>query len=93
MDNIIISTKQIENMKHCIGFDRKKVKRGKYEAYRNYYTTPDNDLYWDGLMDMGLAHKRYYSDGVGDNPQCYWLSDKGFEFISRLLEVKISKIY
>lgn len=83
MDNLILE--QIDYMKHCIGYERKSVKRGKYKAYRNYFTTSNNDPIWDDIFKSGLAVKRSFPNGGGDNPQCYSLNDKGLKFLSDLL--------
>jgi len=88
----ILNTTQISKMKHCIGFDGKKVKRRKYEAYRNYFTTPNNNPAWDEIVSAGLANKRPFPHGVGDNPQYYSLNENGFKFLSDLLECKITEM-
>ena len=80
---------QIDDMKHCIGYDPKKVKRGKYEAYRNYYTTSGDHAGWDNIVAAGLADKRAFPHGIGDNPQCYSLNEQGIKFLSDLLGCKI----
>lgn len=87
-----VTLKQINNMKHAIGFDRKKVKRGKYQAYRNYYTTSDNNPSWDELVGLGLAERRPFENGIGDNPQCYFVAKKGIELLEKLLECKITEV-
>lgn len=86
-----VTLKQINNMKHCIGFKGESVKRRKYVAYRNYYTTSDSDLSWDNLVCLGLASKRNFPHGVGDNPKCYAVSKSGIELLERLLECKITE--
>lgn len=87
-----ITLKQIENMKHCIGFNPKKVKRGKYSAYRNYYTTADRNQSWDELVDLGFATRREFENGVGDNPQCYFVTRQGMGLLERILECKITEV-
>lgn len=37
MKDIKLSLRQIQIMKHAIGFDRNRIKKGRYEAYRNRY--------------------------------------------------------
>ena len=86
-----VTLKQISNMKHCIGFKGSSVKRRKYVAYRNYYTTPDNDKGWDELVSLELAIKWPFGNGCGKNPQCYCVSKKGIELLERLLECKITE--
>lgn len=83
---------QIENMKHCIGLDARKIKREKYEAFRNHFTTPDNDSSWDALVDLGYAVKTPLLHGVGRNPQMYRLTGEGLGFLSKLLMLKITEI-
>lgn len=92
MKNYTITSEQIDNMKHCIGFDKNKVTGTKYrkmKVYRNYFTTSDNDKELDNLVDQGLMVKRDFKNGVGDNPKCYFVSDEGFEFLSDLTEIEI----
>ena len=91
MDSAILLD-QIGDMKHCIGFDHKRVKRGKYEAYRNYFTTPDDNESWDDIVKAGLADKRPFPHGTGSNPQYYSLNQQGIEFLSRVLGCKIAEI-
>lgn len=92
MKNYTITSEQIDNMKHCIGFDQNKVTGTKYrkmKAYRNYFTTCDNDKDLDNLVDQGLMVKRDFANGCGDNPKVYFVSDEGFEFLSDLTEIEI----
>jgi len=84
-----ITLKQIENMKHCIGFRGDRVKRKKYVAFRNYYTTSGDDQSWDELVKLELATKRPFLNGGGENPQVYFVSKKGIELLGGLLECKI----
>ena len=84
-----LSTRQIELMKHCIGFSGDRVKRRKYEAFRNYFTTSNDHSDWDGIVRAGLAEKAPFRNGVGDFPQVYRLNEAGIKFMSELLEVNI----
>ena len=84
--------KQIENMKHCIGISAEQIKRRKYEAYRNYFTTPDDDTSWDEIVSLGYAKKAKFERGTGKNPQIYHLTQEGMGFLSRLLIVKITEM-
>ena len=89
MSETALTATQINDMKHCIGFDTKKVRRGKYEAYRNYYTTSNEHAGWDEIVNAGFASKRSFPRGVGDNPQCYILNEQGFKFLAEILGCKI----
>lgn len=84
-----ISGEQIDNMRHCIGFNPIKVKSDKYFAWRNYFTTSDNDKSWDNLVIQGLAIKKDFKLGSGPNPKCYQVSKEGFKYLEGLLNIKI----
>lgn len=84
-----VTLKQINYMKHCIGYEKSKVKRNKYSAWRNYFTTSETDGDWDKLVELGLATKRDFKDGCGDNPQVYFVSREGLTLLERLLGIKI----
>lgn len=84
-----ISIEQIENMKHCIGFNPVKVKDDKYFAWRNYFTTSDHDADWDNLVIQGLAVKNGFKLGRGPNPQFYQVSKEGFKYLENVLHIKI----
>ncbi|WP_018306313.1 hypothetical protein [Desulfitobacterium hafniense] len=90
--DLTITAEQMDNMKHCIGFDPKRVKRGKYEAYRNRFITSGDDLEWDDLVSRGLAEKKPFKFGCGENPQLYYLSEEGVKFLGDLLGVKITEM-
>ncbi len=62
--DVMLSAKHIDYMKHAIGYRREDIKRGKYQAYRNYFTTVDRDPVWEYLCDYGLA-KRHDSSLTG----------------------------
>ena len=87
-----ITLKQIENMKHCIGFRPDRVKGRKYRKYvvfRNYYTTSDINLSWENLVEFGYATKRKHDNGVGGNPQVYFVTRKGMDALEKILETQI----
>ena len=84
-----ITVEQIGNMKHAIGFDQRRVKRGKYEAYRNYYTTPAPHAGWEELVEKGYAEKHPFPQGVGENPMMYRVTQKGIETLGGILGIKI----
>jgi len=95
MKNYNFTYEQIRHMKHCIGFSDSKVtgtKHRKMEAYRNYFTTSDNVDTLDNLVEQGLMIKRKFENGVGSNPQEYFVSDEGFEFLSELTGIKITEM-
>ena len=81
----------IENMKHTIGFDNRKVKGTKYrkyKCYRNYFTGISKSL--DKAAELGLVTKRELSKKYCGG-FCYSVSDKGFKFLSRITGVEVIK--
>ena len=94
MKDYKISLQQIDLMKHCIGFSSQSVKgrkNPKYEAYRNYFTTSGVDEEWEDLVNQGLSTKREHKRGCGHNPQIYFVSQDGLDFLSDVLSVKITE--
>lgn len=83
---ITITIEQLDNMKHAIGYKRDKVKHGKYEAYRNYFTASTTDESWQQLVEKGYALCT-----KGEKAMIYNLSEKGFELLEVLLDIKISR--
>ena len=60
MKDYTVTSNQIDFMKHCLGFENSKVKgtkHRKYKAYRNYFSTSNDDIEWDKLVEQGLASK------------------------------------
>ena len=94
MEDYTVTTNQIDFMKHCLGFENSKVKgtkHRKYKAYRNYFTTSNNDVEWDKLVEQGLATKQDFPNGCGDNPKAYFVSDEGKKFLSNITGVEITE--
>ncbi|MVB11155.1 hypothetical protein CAFE_18610 [Caprobacter fermentans] len=89
MKNYSVSLVQIEDMKHCVGFDHRMVKRGKYNVWRNYFTTADDDSDWDNLVKQRLATKEDFPHGCGDNPKAYQVSKDGLDFLGRVLSINM----
>lgn len=80
-----ITLYQINLMKHTIGFDRKKVKRNKYIAWRNYFCAGQKDVdHWETLIRVGLADKFEKFGNI-----VYYVTEKGFELLGGLLGIKI----
>ena len=80
-----VTYKQIDDMKHAIGFERGRVrgtKHRRYEPYRNYFNTGGGDVEdWEQLVAIGFAEK--------GNDNWYSVSDDGREFLGRVTGVKI----
>lgn len=52
-----LSLRQIEIMRHAIGLDNEKLKKSRYDAYRNYFVTSKIDEDWEYLVSIGYAIK------------------------------------
>jgi hypothetical protein len=80
-----MTNEQINDMKHAIGYDSNQVKRGKYDAYRNFFNTGiDKDESWELLVENGYAIQ---STCFGQN--IYRVTRKGIDFLESILSVKI----
>lgn len=87
-----LDLKQIDIMKHTIGFRRDRIKGKKYpkyEAFRNYFCTCKacddfemlKDLENQGLMDCKET----------DRGSCYFhLTDEGIKYLADITDVKIT---
>lgn len=83
----VVSLEQINLMKHCIGYEKRHVKRGKYESYRNYFNNGDEkDSDWEHLVQLGFAKQYTRFDQI-----IYSLTEKGGSFLESVLEVKITE--
>ena len=94
MKDYTVTSNQIDCMKHCLGFENRRVtgiKHRKYKAYRNYFTTSNDDIEWDKLVEQGLATKQDFPNGCGDNPKAYFASDEGKKFLSNITGVEITE--
>ncbi len=80
-----VTYKQIDDMKHTIGFDNSKVRGTKYrryEPYRNFfYAGPADIPDLDKLVELGLMTKS--KDSV------YHVNDDGKKFLQRVTGVEI----
>ncbi|GKU79811.1 hypothetical protein [Paenibacillus sp. L3-i20] len=83
-----ITLNQIDEMKHCIGYDKKHVKRGKYRAYRNYFNNGDEQCpSWEELVSKGYAKQFKQFDAI-----IYCLTDAGKLLLEKILDVKITEM-
>jgi hypothetical protein len=82
----------IRLMRHCIGLDYKSPKRGKYEAYRNYYACGAQNSEWEYLVSIGYA-KLYVEEKEGWIPPkqyIYSLTQDGMDFMGVVTGSKIT---
>lgn len=80
-----VTYKQIDDMKHALGFNNRKVhgtKHRRYEPYRNYFNTGECDVKdWEQLVAIGFADK--------GKDNWYSVSGDGREFLSMVTGVNI----
>lgn len=81
MDDVKLSLRQIEKMKHAIGFSREKIKRNRYNAYRNRFVASNSDKDWEELVSIGYAEKREFEieKQIG-----YYVSELGMKYLGVL---------
>lgn len=84
--DISLTIEQIENLKHTIGFKIDKVENGVYYAYRNFFGVGKNIPSWDDLVVKEIAGRTTKFDEV-----VYYVTDKGFELLSEILGVEITR--
>lgn len=80
-----ITLSMIEEMQHCIGFEKNKITGTKHRvmrAYRNHFCDVNTNKNWRKLVELGLAKQNVM---VGKNGITYFhLTDEGFKFLARL---------
>jgi hypothetical protein len=81
MYDVKLSLRQIEKMEHAIGFDRGKIKRNRYNAYRNRFVVNNPDKDWEELVSIGYAEKREFEieKQIG-----YYVSELGMKYLGVL---------
>lgn len=92
MKNYTVTTSEISDMKHTIGFNDSKVtgiKNRKMSAYRNYYTTSSTSPKFHNLINQGLMEEHDFPNGVGTDPKCYTVTDEGLKFLSEITGIEI----
>lgn len=85
MVDTTITIEQIRLMKHSIGFAQNKVKRGKYEYFRNYFCAGREMPEFEDLIAKGLAVKDIRQEQI-----YYFLTDKGINLVSEVTGVTVS---
>ena len=79
-----ISLEQINLMKHAIGFTSKKIKRGKYIVWRNYFCSYGKSRDWEQLVELGFAKKNQREEAI-----YYFVTEKGMDYIGKIVGAKI----
>lgn len=83
-----ITLSQYRLIKHTIGLTKDKIKRNKFNEWRNYFTTSDENEELNKLVKIGIMNK---SDRRNSWQKCaiYFLSDLGFELVEYIENIKI----
>ena len=85
MDDIKLSLRQIRIMKNAIGFDRNRIKKSRYEAYRNRFIT-NFDKDWEELIEIGFANKKTFDL---EKTVMYFVTETGMKYLEILFECMI----
>ncbi|QDW73075.1 hypothetical protein FND36_02865 [Lachnospiraceae bacterium KGMB03038] len=85
-----LTSKEINEMKHCIGLDYKKPykRHGKefYKPYRNRYATYVYDEVWNGLVGKGFSKH----ESVDEKQRTvFYLTRKGLDALGDVIGVHI----
>lgn len=86
MSQISVTSEQIKLMKHSIGFEPSKVKRMKYEAYRNYFCAGQEMSEFEDLISKELAVKDTRQGKI-----YYFVTEKGIDFLTEITGIKITE--
>lgn len=84
-----ITLDMIEEMQHCIGFDKNRVTGTKHRvmhAYRNHFCDHKDNIKWNKLKELGLAERNITEQETGIT--YFHLTSKGFEFLANLCGFK-----
>jgi hypothetical protein len=72
---MMVTEKQLKEMRHALGIDENTAKGIQY---RNYFCTYGEDASWEELVNLGLATKHKFPKGLlPENGLDYCLTDKG----------------
>jgi len=77
-----VTGSQIDLMSHALGANKYRKHNG---FYRNYFCASRGSTdfsEWEGMVDIGLAHKRDMGHEV-----FYHVSEEGREFIKQIIEM------
>lgn len=91
MNEIKLTIEQINDMKHCIGYQPPSnvPKRGVLNAYRNYYTTNNNGVkHLDELVDIGFMTVGEFGEYKN---KIYRVTSKGIDYLAELFNIRIKQ--
>lgn len=76
-----LSLQQIEFMRHAIGFGNEKLKKSRYDAYRNYFVSAKENEDWEYLVSIGYATKKYFEY---EKRTAYYVTKQGAKYLTCL---------
>lgn len=83
-----LSEKQIKLIEHTIGLTEDRIKRKKYEYYRNYFCAGKNEmLEFEDLISKKLATKNIRHEQV-----YYYITEEGIQIIADINKITIVEI-
>lgn len=87
----MLTSDELYKMKHCIGLDYKKPKRGVYEAFRNGVMYYEPNTIWDSLWSKGYAKRSIQPYGKRNSSDIYYYSvnEEGLKEMEKYLGIKI----
>lgn len=88
-----VTEEHIREMRHCIGLDYNKPRRGKYEAYRNYCFYNTHNWTCDYLVNIGFMHLdiQHTPDMIPHDQYIYSLTREGMDFLGGIIGAKIEE--
>lgn len=78
---VSLTISQIDKIKHALGYKRTSVKRGKYVAYRNYYSCGVENRDFQYLVFWGLAYE--------SSEHYFHITKLGAEILGEILGIEI----
>lgn len=88
---VAVRPEQVDLMLHCIGYTPKRVKRGKYIAFRNHFATNGPRWEWDRLVEYGYAEVEPFPQGGSPAAKMYSVTRTGMDFLEGVTGVKIEE--
>lgn len=77
----------IKLMQHCIGLKPgSRIVKGRYTAYRNYFSTERNNKSWSEICSQGYAE--YSLQGT---EATYYLTPLGYKYLEDIMNIKITE--
>jgi len=89
-----ITQRQINYMKHALGFRNDRIKGRKnlvYKAYRNYFATRRGCDGFDSLVDLESKGFMVSKPYEREDSFIFHVTNKGIEILSKITGVKISE--